>query len=113
MRNRRQVKKLSKKLAPYFPEAWLGDGTNNCTVNSQETTCKGIYCIGGELDYWGEGGDFLPLIYHSEKMLFDSHFCAECCIGEPHTDCPLKEYRNKPKAKFNEIRDFVAYGRWR
>ena len=62
----RQLKKLSKKIVELVPNefkhAWLCKDT-------------GILNVGGELDYWGEGTDYMPCWWaFMENLAWDDRF---------------------------------------
>lgn len=61
----RIIKKLSKKIAEILPEmykdAWIEKDIHEESY-SQGNSVSGVLCIGGGLDYWGEGEDVYTVL---------------------------------------------------
>lgn len=69
-------KKLCKRLVQIAPtlfrHAWIDDGEPSELAYAQGTRVSNLYCLGGGVDYWGDGEDAYTT-WESWRMNWEWH----------------------------------------
>lgn len=105
MRSRRLIKKISKKLAPYFKGAWISTFKDELYYKDEwfyKFHTKGIFHVGGGLDYWGEGEEAYTVLEAAEQAFWGWQSFCGCKVCQNQFDpdsrqeiCPESERRKK------------------
>ncbi|BCL74151.1 hypothetical protein TUMSATVNIG1_61350 (plasmid) [Vibrio nigripulchritudo] len=112
MRNRRQIKKISKLLLPFFKDAWLCNDNEELFYNDRflpGTSSKGVMCVGGGRDYWGEGEEVYTVLEKAEQYFGDWQTVCGCSACHNQFDlsytgkCGVSERRRKLRPTYKNL----------
>ena len=118
MRSRRLIKKLSKNLAEHYKNAWIPSYDDDLYFKGKyiKGGAKGIFHVGGEADYWGEGTDFYTALEVAMDNFYGwASFCG-CEICQDSFDpactevCQVSRARLKIRPTFKAIKKVLESG---